>query len=401
MKKSSGHIFETLWAMIMVAVVASTLTMLVLGHTSGDSHWVSSEDYETLERYAKLEAVYENLTNYYYQELDEDTLVLGAIRGMMAAVDDPYTFYYTPEEWASSMENSDGVYHGIGVLIHRNDSGYIEVLRVYEGGSAQTAGVMPGDLIVAVDGYEIHGNDDQTYNEAVNRIRGEDGTEVALTIERNGQNMVLTVVRSDVNVSYAEYTILDDIGYVSITQFTGDAAQRFEEAIDAFEKARVSGMVIDLRNNPGGLLDVVIDIADRILPEGVIVYTEDRNGKRENFYSDEDMCDIPLVVLVNGSSASASELLSAAVKCFDRGVVVGETTFGKGIVQSVVNFAQDDSAMQLTTSSYYAGDGTSIHKTGVTPDVEIALEADYIPLLPDPEVDNQLARAIEILRENS
>lgn len=400
MKKGSGRIFETVWALIMVAVVSSTITMIVLGHTSdGDDHWVSSEAYDTIERYAKLDAVRRTLMEDYYQELDEETLLLGAVRGMTQAVGDPYTFYYTPEELNVSNENSQGVYHGIGILIQRNSRGRMEVLRVYENSPADSAGLKPGDLIVAVDGYEIKGEDDRTYDEAVNRIRGEDGTKVLLTINRSGALLEMPVTRSDVTVSYAEHSFIgDNIGYISITQFSGDAAERFKEAIEAFEEKGVSGMVIDLRNNPGGLLDVVIDIADRILPEGVIVYTEDRNGRRENFYSDDKMCDIPLVVLVNDMSASASELLSAAIKSFDRGEIVGVTTYGKGIVQTVINFEEDGSAVQLTTSSYYAGDGTCIHKVGVEPDVYVALEGSYIPVNPDPVSDNQLAAAVEILK---
>lgn len=401
MKKRSGRIFETVWALIMVAVISSTLTMLVLGRTSdiGESHWVSDAEYETIQRYGKLEAIRKTLMEGYYQELDEETLLLGAIRGMTNATEDPYTFYYTPEELIAEEENSEGIYHGIGILIQQNDEGFIEALRVYEGGPAYKAGIKPGDLIIAVDDYLIEGNDRRIYGEAVNRIRGMDGTQVMLTVSRNGVVMDIPVSRGDVNISYAEYSVIcGDIGYVAITQFTGDASERFKEALKAFEKADVSGMVIDLRDNPGGLLSEVITIADSILPEGVIVYTEDRNGKRENFYSDDKMCSIPLTVLVNDMSASASELLTAAVKSFDRGEVVGVTTYGKGIVQTRVDFAEDGSAVQLTTSSYYAGDGTSIHKVGVEPDLVVPLEISHVPVEPDPVSDNQLAKAIEILR---
>lgn len=399
MKKRSGHVFETVWALIMVAVVSSTLTMLVLGHTSdtGANHWVSDAEYEIIDRYSKLEEIRKTLANDYYQPLDDEKLMLGAIRGMTDAVEDPYTFYYTPEELAVADSNSEGIYHGVGILVQRNSEGWIEALRVYEGGPAEKAGVEPGDMIVAVDGYQIT-SDVKSYDEAVSRIRGEDGSEVVLSVVRDGRRMDITVVRGDVSVSYAEYTILDgNIGYISLVQFTGDAADCFEKAIREFEEKKVAGMVIDLRNNPGGLLTEVVEIADSILPEGVIVYTEDRAGKRENFYSDKDMCDIPLVVLVNDMSASASELLSAAVKSFDRGTVVGTTTYGKGIVQTRVDFESDGSAVQLTTASYYAGDGTSIHGVGVEPDVVLPLEIDHVPVDPDPVSDNQLAKAIEIL----
>ncbi|MBR6767445.1 MAG: S41 family peptidase [Clostridia bacterium] len=401
MKKSSGKFFETVWALIMVAVVSSTLTMLILGHTSdmGATHWVSDDEYETIKRYEKLDNIRKTLMQDYYVELDEDALLLGAIRGMTGAAEDPYTFYYTPEELAIADENSEGVYHGIGILIQHNEEGMIEVLRVYEDGPAHEAGMKPGDLIVAVDDFLIEGADARVYDEAVKRVRGEDGTQVVLTVSRDGNTLKIPVTRSDVSVSYAEHCMIgEDIGYISITQFTGDASENFKEAIEEFEKNGVKGMVIDLRNNPGGLLTEVVEIADSILPEGVIVYTEDRAGKREDFYSDKDMCDIPLTVLVNDMSASASELLAAAVKSFDRGEIVGVTTYGKGIVQTRVDFAEDGSAIQLTTSSYYAGDGTSIHQVGVEPDFVVPLDMSYVPVDPDPVSDNQLAKALEILR---
>ena len=184
---------------------------------------------------------------------------------------------------------------------------------------------------------------------------------------------------------------------MSITQFTGDAAERFAEALEYYESQNAAGMVIDLRNNPGGLLTDVLEIADSILPEGVIVYTQERDGHRTDYYSDAEMCDLPLVVLVNDMSASASEILAASVQTFDRGLVVGTTTYGKGIVQSLLTFEEDGAGMQLTTSAYFAGDGTSIHGVGVTPDIQVALEGERIPLTPDPVSDNQLAAALEAL----
>jgi len=402
MKKRSGRIFETVWALIMVAVISSTLTMIVLGHTSdsGATHWVSDEEYETIQRYRKLDAVRKTLVEDYYQELDEEILLLGAVRGMTEAVEDPYTFYYTPEELVAADENSEGVYHGIGILIQRNDDGFIEVLRVYEGGPAETAGMRVGDLIIAVDDFLIEGDDNRTYDEAVNRIRGEDGTQVLLTVSRDGKPVEIAVTRADVNVSYADYCMIGaDIGYISITQFTGDASERFKEAIDCFEKNDVAGMVIDLRNNPGGLLSEVIEIADSILPEGVIVYTEDREGHRETLRSDASYYDVPLVVLVNDMSASASEILAASVQALGRGKVVGVTTYGKGVVQTLTTFREDGAGMQYTTASYFDANGRSINGVGVEPDLEVPLEASRVPFQPDPASDNQLAAALRVLKK--
>ena len=400
MKKRSMRILGLVWGLIMVAVISSTLTLLFAGKSTSQeaSHWVSGSDYERIARYDRLDEVRETLLNDYYQELDEDELLLGAIQGMMAAVGDPYTFYYTPEEMARSNENSEGLYHGVGILVQRNKDGYIEVLRVYPDSPAEAAGVRVNDLITAVDGNVISGEDGKTYNDAVEQIRGDAGTQVELTIERDGKTLELTVTRADVNVSYADYQIISgDIGYVSIAQFTGDAAERFAEAIDYFKEQNIAGMVIDLRNNPGGLLTEVIQIADSILPEGEIVYIQDREGRRTDYYSDADGYDVPLVVLVNDMSASASEILAVAVQTFERGTVVGMTTYGKGIVQSLLTFEEDGAGMQLTTASYYGSDGRSIHGVGVTPDIEVALEADHIPLNPDPISDNQLATALKEL----
>ena len=402
MKKGTIRVITMIWAAIMIAVLSSTLTLLITGRAGGtlmESHWVSQQDYDTLRRYDRLEEVRAALMDDYYQPLDESRLMLGAIRGMTAAVEDPYTFYYTPEEMTKAQEDTIGLYHGIGVLIQSSDEGLIQVLRVYSDTPAERAGLRPGDVIAAVNGIAISGEDGRTYNDAVNMIRGEEGTQVTLTLLRDGASFDVTVLRADVNVSYASYQVLPgDIGYVCITQFTGDAADRFQEALDYFREQRVAGMVIDLRDNPGGLLDQVVSIADSILPQGVIVYIKDREGTHTEYYSDDALYDVPLAVLVNGMSASASEILAASVQAFDRGVVVGLTTYGKGIVQTLLTYEEDGAGLQLTTSSYYDADDRSIHGVGVQPDVEVALEADRIPLDPDPVSDNQLAAAIRAVQ---
>ena len=400
MKKGSERTFALIWAAIMIAVISSTATLLLAGRSTGAAgmHWVTGDQYEMIERYGRLEEVRQTMLTQYYEPLDEDALILGAIRGMTGAADDVYTFYYTPEEMQKEQENEEGVYRGIGVLVGQNGDGYIEVLRVYASTPAELAGIQVGDIITGVDGTEINTTFQQGYDEAVNMIRGVENTEVLLTIRRGEETLEVPVMRSNVNISYVEYTMLDGgIGYVAISQFMGDAADGFQQALDYFMAHDARGMVIDLRNNPGGLLNVVNRIADSVLPEGIIVYVQDREGKRTDYYSDEKMIDLPLVVLVNDMSASASELFAASVQALGRGAVVGMTTYGKGIVQTVVPFPQDGAGMQLTTASYFDANGRSIHKVGVVPDVEVALDGDMVPVDPDPVSDNQLSTAIEVL----
>ena len=402
MNKSSLRTVALIWAAVMIAVVSSTVTLLASGRSAQpsneNSRFVSQEEYDTIRRYSRLEEVRKNLLTSYYKELDDDALMLGAIRGMTASVGDQYTFYYTPEEMKRANENNAGLYHGIGVLLQVKD-GEIQVVRVYPGTPAESDGVRVGDVIMAVDGQRVSGADGRRYNEAVSLIRGAEDTRVTLTILRDGEQMDIDVRRGNVSVSYANSCVLEgDIGYIAISQFNGDAAAKCREAIASFREQNVKGLVIDLRNNPGGLLDQVVSVADAILPTGVIVYIRERDGNRQDFYSDEAMYDVPVAVLVNGMSASASEILASAVQAFGRGTIVGLNTYGKGIVQTLVPFQEDGAGLQLTTSSYYDALDRCPHEVGVKPDIEVALEGNNLSDTPDPASDNQLAAAIEDVR---
>ncbi len=403
MKRRVVIITAVVWMLVIVAVASSALTALVLSGSDGGSalRVVSEDAYEIIDRYRRLDEVRATLMNEYYQPLDEDELVLGAIRGMMSAVGDPYTFYYTADEMTAANEEFGGVYHGVGMLVQLTDDGAIEVARVYEDSPAEAAGVRMGDRIVAVDGVEVSGESAQTLNEAIDRIQGEDGTTVVLSVQRDGEILDLEVMRAEVSISYVEYQIINgDIGYINISQFSGNDVEGFQEAVSALQAAEVSGVIIDIRNNPGGLLTDVVEIADALLPEGLIAYVEDGHGNRTEYTSDADYWDVPLVVLVNGMSASASELLSAAIQDYGRGTIVGTTTYGKGIVQTLITFAEDGAGMQLTTASYYSPSGRSIHENGVEPDVTVELSEDCDLTVPSPnlENDNQLAAALEALQ---
>ena len=400
MKNNSLRVVALIWAAVMIAVISSTATLLISGRTTQqtpqESRWVSEEEYATIQRYSRLDEVRNTLLNSYYEDLNEDELLLGAIRGMTGSIGDPYTFYYTPEELKRANENNAGLYHGIGVLLQNTLDGEIEIVRVYPDTPAEAAGLRMGDRILAVDGTEVSGADGRVYNEAVNMIRGVDGSEVTLTLRRGSETLDIPVTRGDVSISYAGYRMLPgNIGYVSISQFTGNASSVFHEAIESFKQQNARGLIVDVRNNPGGLLDQVVNIADELLPTGVIVYIKERDGNRQDFYSNEEMYGVPLVVLVNDMSASASEILASAVQAFGRGTVMGTNTYGKGIVQSLITYKEDTAGIQLTTSSYYDALDRCPHKVGVQPDIEVSLEADFVPVDPTPETDNQLAAAIE------
>ncbi len=402
MKKNSLRVLAIIWGALMIAVISSTVTLFVsgrLGRGAGEwRRWVSQAEYDTIQRYSRLDEVRETMLKDYYRDLDEDALILGAIRGMTGSIGDPYTFYYTPEELKKANEDSEGVYYGIGTLLQNTTDGEIVVVRIFPGAPAEGAGLHVGDVILAVDGNPVTGVDGRSYLEAVRRMRGGEGTRVTLTVRRDGARMAIPIERGDVKVSYASYQVLPgNIGYINISQFSGDASQVFHEAIDAFRSLGIEGLVVDVRNNPGGLLDQVVDIADALLPKGLIVCTKQRDGARTDYYSDEKYYDVPLSVLVNGMSASASEILAASVQALERGRVVGLTTYGKGVVQSLQTFRDDGAGLQLTTASYYDAVDRCPQGVGVKPDVEVALEGTTLPLEPDPVSDNQLAEAIRQL----
>lgn len=400
MKRRIILILAMVWTLALVAVGSSMLTLALSGEEGQVSRIVSEREYQTIDRYRRLDEVRRTLEENYYVEVDEDELVLGAIRGMMDSLDDPYTFYYTTEEMEESNEDNEGLYHGIGLVVQITPEEQIEIVRVYDGSPAQQAGLQAEDCIVEVDGQAVSGESGKTLSHAVSLIQGEDGTQVHIAVLRDGEKVEFDVTRAEVNVSHVEYSLIGkDIGYVNILQFSGNDVTGFEEALDAFRAANVSGVVLDLRGNPGGMLDHVVAIADQVLPEGLATYIEDRQGNRQEEWLDDEYWDIPMVVMVNDMSASASELFTAAFQDYERGTVVGTTTFGKGIVQTVITFAEDGAGMQLTTACYYSPNGRSIHGTGVDPDVEVELNdgVTISSIAPDPENDNQLAAALNEL----
>ena len=343
----------------------------------------------------KLSAIEDVINEYYYQDadIDVDAMTEGMYAGMVSALGDPYSVYYTEEEWADLMRETEGIYYGIGAyLMLDENTGAAKISGVIDNTPAQEAGLRADDLIYMVDGEMTMGLE---LSEIVARVKGEEGTTVHLTIYREGESdyLEIDVERRKIESPTVNYEMLEnDIGYIQITEFDDVTTDQFTEALATVKGSGAKGLILDLRGNPGGSLNVVVDIAREILPKGLIVYTEDKYGERDEYNCDgRKELEIPLVVLVNGNSASASEILAGAIKDYGKGTLVGTTTFGKGIVQRVLPLT-DGTALKLTISAYYTPNGNNIHGVGIEPDVVCEFDGDAYY---DDGVDNQLERAEE------
>lgn len=349
----------------------------------------------------KLESLDNLVDQYYIEDVNEEDLIDGLYKGYIAGIGDPYSTYYTEEEYKALMESSSGIYFGIGATVSQDvTTGIITIVKPFVSSPAYEVGLLPGDIIYKVEDEEVTGQD---LTEVVSKIKGPEGTKAQITIIREGENEELefSVPRREIEVPTIEHTMLDNqIGYISIAEFDKITVEQFIEAIDELDAGGQRGLIIDVRNNPGGLLDSVSQMLDRLLPEGLIVYTEDKYGNREEIKSDgKEYFDKPIVVLTNGNSASASEIFAGAIQDYDMGKIVGTTTFGKGIVQSIFPL-QDETAVKVTVSKYFTPNGRDIHEVGIKPDVEIELDDELKQqVVIDKEEDNQLQKGIEVLEE--
>lgn len=333
---------------------------------------------------------------YYLEDVSEDDLKEGVYDGIMASIDDPYACYYTEEELIELTQDTQGVYYGIGAYLMLDQKyGYPQITGIIDNSPASESNLRVEDYIVAVDGVDIF---NMELSDAVALIKGPENTEVTLTVARKATNEEFdeVVTRRKVETPTVKYEMKDDgIAYIVISEFDQITVTQFQEALDSAYAEGMRGLVLDLRGNPGGSLSAVVSIGDYMLPQGLIVYTEDKYGKREEYKSTgKHEIDVPMVVLVNGGSASASEILAGAIKDYEKGVLMGTTTYGKGIVQRVMSLG-DGSAVKLTVSHYYTPNGNDIHKVGIEPDIEVEFDVDAY--LEDVEADNQLDEAISYL----
>lgn len=342
-----------------------------------------------------------SLIDYYYMEdADKDAMIEGMYKGVTEALEDPYSVYYDEEETEALTETIDGSYSGIGATLSQNaETMALTVIRMFEGTPAVEAGLVPGDIIVSVDGTDITGMD---ISAAVALIKGEEGTTVELEIYREGETdyLKVPVTRRKIDIPTVAHDMLeDDIGYIQISTFDKGTVEQFEKAYTDLQSQNMEGLVIDLRSNPGGTLDSVCEIAEYFVPEGLIVYMEDKYGKKTEYLAEgKDTFGKPLVVLVDGNSASASEIFAGAVQDTKVGTIVGTQTYGKGVVQQVIDLG-DGTAVKLTISKYFTPNGNDIHKKGITPDVVEELNEElYQQAVITFEEDNQMKKALETLK---
>lgn len=338
---------------------------------------------------AKLNAIDSVLDSFYFEEVDDEKAKDSIYKAYLSSYGDKYTVYYTADEYKKLTETTNGTFSGIGAVCQISSEGGILLVDVYESGAGYKAGLRSGDRIIQVDGTDVT---DMDLSSAVALVKGEKGTQVGLKIVRDGATSDYTVVRDEIEVQTVNYAITEDnIGYISVSQFENVTAKQFKAAIEELKSEGAKGIIIDIRNNPGGLLTTVISMLKDILPNGLIVYTEDKDGNRKE-YSDNDNeeLDMPLAVLVNGNSASASEIFAGAIQDYGKGVIVGTQTFGKGIVQTVKPLT-DGSAIKFTIAKYFTPKGQDIHGKGVTPDVVVEYDKDA-------DEDTQISVALESVR---
>lgn len=361
-------------------------------NTDGESVTGEAVNEDTV---AKMKVIENVIDTYFYKEnVDKDAMVDGIFKGMVESLGDPYSEYYSKEELESLYQDSLGVYYGVGAYVSLDTTtGLAKVSGIIADSPAEEADLRAEDIIYKVDDVDVTG---MTLQETVSLIKGDENTTVKLTLIRDGKEIEKEVTRRKVESPTVKFEMLDDgMAYIQITEFDTVTVDQFTEAMAMARGNDMKGLILDLRSNPGGNLSSVVSIAKQMLPKGLIVYTEDRDGNREEYSCDGSKeLDVPMVVLVNGNSASASEILAGAIKDYGIGTLVGTTTFGKGIVQRPIELS-DGSAVKLTISSYYTPNGINIHGIGIEPDVECEFDSERY--YSDEAYDNQLEKAKEVL----
>lgn len=382
---------------------AGVLTgVLVVALAAGGVKFVQQRQYNGVlsdsSHVQKIEYLEKMIDQEYLGEVDNDEMAEGVYAGLVYGLGDVYSRYYTADEYAQETASTDGAYAGIGVSIQKNKNGGVQIAECYEGGPGAEAGLQTGDVITAINDTDVT---DMELSDVVSLIRENKDNTIVLTVFRENEekSREISVDVTDVELPSVFGEMLDKkTGYIQITQFTGVTPQQYKDMFTELKDKGMERLVIDLRDNPGGLLTSVCDILREILPEGLIVYTEDKYGNREEENCDgKHQLDMPLAVLVNENSASASEIFAGAVQDHEVGTIVGTTTYGKGVVQELRQLS-DGSAVKLTVSNYYTPNGNSINKVGIKPDVEVKLASE---LLNKDEItheeDNQLQKALNVI----
>jgi len=402
---------RTLFVVVLIIILTSSITyaiavqfnprLVVTTAEDGSKsiHVVSEKDYKIFRELRPLIKIIKIIETRYVEDVEIKKLIEGAIRGAINALGDPHTAYFTPQDFENLKISLQGSYEGIGITVTLDEEGRVTVISPIEDSPAERAGIRPEDRIVKVNDTDLKG---LTLNEAVELMRGPKGTEVTLFIQRKGHEELLKfdIVRDAVKLKTVKSKILNDsIGYIKITSFDENTGSDFKKELYGLKNKGIKGLILDLRNNPGGALNECVEVADELIGESLIVYTKDRYGNIiEEFRSDAKKINIPLVVLVNRYSASASEIVAGAVKDTNSGILIGSKTFGKGSVQELVSF-EDGSGFKITIARYYLPKGDCIDGTGIEPHIKVELPEGTDVFNVDESKDLQLKKAIEVIKD--
>lgn len=404
--KKHGFFLGVLTSMVCLAIVCGLINgvlkmtgqLLIIGEAGAST--VSADALLEQEVIDKIDEIYSYMNIYYYDEFEKEDIYNAIYSGVMESLEDPYSVYYTPEEYEDMKVSTSGTYYGIGAGVSQDVTTMeVTISKVYSGTPSEEAGLKNGDKILYVEDIDATTVE---VSELVQHIRGEAGTTVHMTIYRpsTGETLEFDVERRHVELPSIEGEMLDGgIGYIQITEFQDKTDEQFKIMVKQLQTQGAKGLIIDVRANPGGLLSSVVNLLDQVLPEGLLVYVEDKYGNRDEYTSDSACIDLPIVVLVDENSASASEIFAGAMKDYEYATLVGKTTFGKGIVQNIIPLSDGD-AIKLTTAKYFTPKGNDIHKIGVVPDVEVDYEysgpedENY-----DKQYDSQFLKAVEVMKE--
>ena len=376
-----NKILKTIIAVLLIAIISSISTLGLIYYALG----FNEQGFSNLMRFI---TAYRFIETKYVNDTDDVKLIDGAIDGMVKSLNDPHSNYLSPKMYKTLMEQTEGSFAGIGVVMGMDNEQKIHIVGIMENSPGQKAGLQEGDEILAVDGVPVT---QMAFDEVVAHVRGQAGTDVVLTIMRDNANQDITITRDNIKLKTVGHKMLDNnIGYIQIVSFSEDTANEFNEAYNDLKNQGMKALVLDLRNNPGGLLTTCVEIAKKLVPKGEIVSIVDKQGNKETYSSSLEVPEYPLVVLINKNSASASEILSGAIQDTKAGTIIGNTSYGKGSVQTILPMFEDD-AVKLTIAKYYTPSGRSIDGTGITPDIEINLDENATS-------DTQLDKALEVLK---
>ena len=376
-----NKILKTIIAVLLIAIISSISTLGLIYYALG----FNEKGFSNLMRFI---TAYRFIETKYVNDTDDVKLIDGAIDGMVKSLNDPHSNYLSPKMYKTLMEQTEGSFAGIGVVMGMDNEQKIHIVGIMENSPGQKAGLQEGDEILAVDGVPVT---QMAFDEVAAHVRGQAGTDVVLTIMRDNANQDITITRDNIKLKTVGHKMLDNnIGYIQIVSFSEDTANEFNEAYNDLKNQGMKALVLDLRNNPGGLLTTCVEIAKKLVPKGEIVSIVDKQGNKETYSSSLEAPEYPLAVLINKNSASASEILSGAIQDTKAGTIIGNTSYGKGSVQTILPMFEDD-AVKLTIAKYYTPSGRSIDGTGITPDIEINLDENATS-------DTQLDKALEVLK---